>query len=98
MKSESGFSFSNGYPVLCRFELYNVMREQVGWNVGHNLSIGGRELEYSGTHLKGIVTDVQVSKLTILKSYLGQRELVQAFSRVISAEEAVAYTTCSKAG
>ena len=33
---------------------------QVGWNVGHNLTIGGRELAYSGTHLKGIVTDVQV--------------------------------------
>ena len=34
--------------------------------MGHNLTIGGRELEYSGTHLKGIVTDVQVSsKLSI---------------------------------
>ena len=33
---------------------------QVGWNVGQNLSIGGRELPYSGTNLKGIVTDVQV--------------------------------------
>ena len=45
------------------------MKSQVGWNVGHNLSIGGRELPYSGTHLKGIVTDVQVSKLPISKSH-----------------------------
>ena len=72
------------------------MRDQVGWNVGHNLSIGGRELEYSGTHLKGIVTDVQVTKLTI--KCLGWRKIAQAFSRVISMEEAVAYTTCSEAG
>ena len=46
-----------------------VMESQVGWNVGHNLSIGGRELPYSGTHLKGIVTDVQVSKFPISKSH-----------------------------
>ena len=73
------------------------MNGQVGWNVGHNLTIGGRELEYSGTHLKGIVTDVQVSEL-LKKNYLGLRERAQAFSRVISTEEAVAYTTCSEAG
>ena len=72
------------------------MNGQVGWNVGHNLTIGGRELEYSATHLKGIVTDVQVSEL--LKNYLGLRQLAQAFSRVISMEEAVGYTTCSEAG
>ena len=38
---------------------------QVGWNVGHNLTIGGRELPYSGTHLKGIVTDAQVGQLWV---------------------------------
>ena len=55
------------------------MRDQVGWNVGHNLSIGGRELEYSGTHLKGIVTDVQVTKLTINKSFLVGEKLPRPF-------------------
>ena len=48
---------------------------QVGWNVGHNLSIGGRELSYSGTHLKGIVTDVQVSKLSVSKSRFVLKEM-----------------------
>ena len=45
------------------------MRKQVGWNVGHNLTIGGRELAYSSSeHLKGLVTDVQVEQLTKLLS------------------------------
>ena len=42
---------------------------QVGWNVGHNLTIGGRELPYSGTHLKGIVTDAQVGLLWLFLGF-----------------------------
>ena len=58
------------------------MRDQVGWNVGHNLTIGGRELEYGGTHLKGIVTDVQVTKLTINKSFLVGEKLPRPFQEL----------------
>ena len=48
------------------------------WPKGHNLTIGGREISYSGVHFHGLVTDVQL------------------FSRKLSKEEAVAYTTCSR--
>ena len=30
------------------------------WPKGHNLTIGGREIAYSGVHFNGLVTDVQV--------------------------------------
>ena len=50
---------------------------QVGWNVGHNLTIGGRELAYSGTHLKGIVTDVQVWEELRLSLRFGFDQLVK---------------------
>ena len=50
---------------------------QVGWNVGHNLTIGGRELAYSGTHLKGIVTDVQVWEELWLSLQFGFDQLVR---------------------
>ena len=36
---------------------------QVVWKIGHNLTIGGREFQYSGSNLKGIVTDVQVVEI-----------------------------------
>ena len=45
------------------------MQIQVGWNIGHNLTIGGLDWRFPSvgpTHLKGIVTDVQVAEtLTI---------------------------------
>ena len=44
---------------------------QVVWKIGHNLTIGGREFQYSNVHLKGIVTDVQVAEtLFVLMNYL----------------------------
>ena len=44
---------------------------QVVWKIGHNLTIGGREFQYSGSNLKGIVTDVQVAEsLFVLMNYL----------------------------
>ena len=87
------------------------MRKQVGWNVGHNLTIGGRELAYSSSeHLQGSVTDVQVEQLTKLLSDDNSTKFLcddnsqsycpmtipQVFSRVVSMEEAVAYTSCSE--
>ena len=57
-----------------RFKIWRFLRNQVGWNVGHNLSIGGREQEYSGTHLKGIVTDVQVSSKCLTVTLLPLRK------------------------
>ena len=47
------------------------MLMQVVWKIGHNLTIGGREYPYSGSNLKGIVTDVQVAEtLFVLMNYL----------------------------
>ena len=48
------------------------------WPKGHNFTIGGREIPYSGVHFNGYVTDVQV------------------FSRRLTEEEAIGYTTCQK--
>ena len=40
------------------------------WPAGHNLTIGGREIAYSGVHFNGLVTDVQVfsRKLSVLEA------------------------------
>ena len=64
INGELNYEFTTEYiPEVGAIRMRRFLRNQVGWNVGHNLTIGGRELEYSGTHLKGIVTDVQVLSL-----------------------------------
>ena len=57
------------FCLRCQSKVDNEseMREQVGWKIGHNLTIGGREIAYSSSeHLQGIVTDIQVDQLAKL--------------------------------
>ena len=67
--------YANGRLI---FQFTSDYLKEVKWPNGHNFTLGGREIEYAGDHLNGMITDVQI------------------FSRKITAEEAVEYTTCKK--
>ena len=60
------------------FQFTTAFLEEVKWLKGHNFTFGGRKFKYSGVHLHGMITDVQI------------------FSRKISPEEMIGYTTCEK--
>ena len=60
------------------FQFTTAYLEEIKWLKGHNFTFGGRFFQYSGVHLNGLVTDVQI------------------FSRKLSAEEMIGYTTCTK--
>ena len=62
------------------FQFTTAFLEEVKWLKGHNFTFGGRKFKYSGVHLDGMITDVQI------------------FSRNISPEEMIGYTTCEKVG
>ena len=50
------------------------------WPAGHNFTFGGRELKYSGVHLIGFMTDVQI------------------FSRSLSSDEMIGFTSSKQVG
>jgi hypothetical protein len=60
------------------FQFTTAFLEEVKWLKGHNFTFGGRKFKYSGVHLNGMITDIQI------------------FSRKISPEEMIGYTTCEK--
>ena len=62
-----GYDLKNFDPNNHTSPFMSLVKTQVGWNIGRNLTIGGREFPYAGYHLKGIVTDVQVESCLHLK-------------------------------
>merc|ERR1711892_357127 len=58
------------------FRFTTAFLDEIKWLKGHNFTFGGRKFTYSGVHLNGMITDVQI------------------FSRKLSADEMIGYTTC----
>ena len=65
------------------FNFTSAFLPETKWPLGHNFTLGGREIPYAGVHLNGFITDVQIlSRVMTLEEMRGYT-LCDAVSKIL---------------